>query len=181
MQHAARAAAARCRLALLPTQQHPHPTHAPTAPHRPLLVPQGCSYSVERCWVVTRSGAAVDLSPNLEGLPGAAPTFTPSHMERIVTRSAGAGGRQRQVQVRRCAPWGAWEQCVGAGRGSSAGRVPEGCQRAAGTGATGAVTSLGLPIQTCTLCAPQEVTVMFNLVNEPWPKYNSQARSWQGS
>lgn len=45
----------------------------------PLLV-QGCSYSVEKCWVVTRSGTSVDLGPNLEGLPAAAPTFTPSHM-----------------------------------------------------------------------------------------------------
>ncbi|PRW57876.1 zinc finger CCCH domain-containing 13-like [Chlorella sorokiniana] len=84
---------------------------------------EGCSYSVEKCWVVTRSGTSVDLAPNLEGLPAAAPTFTPSHMERIITRSSGAGGRQRQVQ---------------------------------------------------------EVTVMFNLVNEPWPKYNMQAVADRG-
>ena len=30
--------------------------------------------------MVTRSGTSVDLAPNLEGLPAAAPTFTPSHM-----------------------------------------------------------------------------------------------------
>jgi hypothetical protein len=50
--------------------------------------------------VVTRSGTSVDLAPNLEGVPAAAPTFTPTHMERIITRSSGAGSRQRQVQVR---------------------------------------------------------------------------------
>ncbi|KAI7846188.1 hypothetical protein COHA_000258 [Chlorella ohadii] len=87
------------------------------------MLPRGCSYAVEKCWVVTRSGTSVDLAPNLEGLPAAAPTFTPSHMERIITRSSGAGGRQRQVQ---------------------------------------------------------EVTVMFNLVNEPWPKYNMQAVADRG-
>ena len=55
---------------------------------------------MEKCWVVTRSGTSVDLAPNLEGVPAAAPTFTPTHMERIITRSSGAGSRQRQVQVR---------------------------------------------------------------------------------
>ncbi|KAL4425450.1 hypothetical protein ABPG75_009466 [Micractinium tetrahymenae] len=84
---------------------------------------EGCSYSVEKCWVVTRSGTSVDLAPNLEGVPAAAPTFTPSHLERIITRSSGAGGRQRQVQ---------------------------------------------------------EVTVMFNLVNEPWPKYSLHAVADRG-
>jgi len=128
--------------------------------------------------VVTRSGTSVDLAPNLEGLPAAAPTFTPSHMvgagagavrrqlgsglqlllsclcnghasshpclhadrrqcgvllgpcppgacilviwvillrsqERIITRSSGAGGRQRQVQVR--------IGCSGVGPGSTMG------------------------------------------------------------
>ena len=84
---------------------------------------QGCSYSVEKCWVVTRSGTTVDLQPNLDGVPAAAPTFTPSHMERMVTRSVGTGGRQRQLQ---------------------------------------------------------EVTVLFNLVNEPWPKYNMTAVADKG-
>ncbi|EFN57219.1 hypothetical protein CHLNCDRAFT_143678 [Chlorella variabilis] len=85
---------------------------------------EGCSYRVDKCWVVTRSGTSVDLAPNLEGVPAAAPTFTPTHMERIVTRSAvGGAGRQRQVQ---------------------------------------------------------EVTVMFNLVNEPWPKYNAAAVADRG-
>jgi hypothetical protein len=68
---------------------------------------EGCSYRVDKCWVVTRSGTSVDLAPNLEGVPAAAPTFTPSHGERMVTRSSGAGaGRQRQVQVRGGGGWG---------------------------------------------------------------------------
>ena len=102
-----------------------HPLATPRAPYRAAYrPPQGCSYRVDKCWVVTRSGTSVDLAPNLEGVPAAAPTFTPTHMERIVTRSAvGGAGRQRQVQ---------------------------------------------------------EVTVMFNLVNEPWPKYNAAAVADRG-
>ncbi|KAI3434832.1 hypothetical protein D9Q98_002887 [Chlorella vulgaris] len=85
---------------------------------------EGCSYRVEKCWVVTRSGTSVDLSPNLDGVPAAAATFTPSHMERIVTRSSGA----------------------------AAGRRPQ----------------------------TQEVTVVFNLTNEPWLKYNMPAVADRG-
>lgn len=78
--------------------------------HFPPLL-QGCSYRVEKCWVVTRSGTSVDLSPNLDGVPAAAATFTPSHMERIVTRSSGAAaGRRPQTQV---SGWGGGWGAVG--------------------------------------------------------------------
>ena len=59
-------------------------------------MPQGCSYSVEKCWVVTRSGTSVDLAPNLEGLPAAAPTFTPSHMVGDATLAAAAAAASCQ-------------------------------------------------------------------------------------
>lgn len=84
----------------------------------------GCSYSVDKAWVVTRTGNTYDLPPNLEGVPAAAATFAPSHLERMVTRSAaGPGSRARLAQ---------------------------------------------------------EVTAVFNLVNEPWVKYTPAAVSDRG-
>ncbi|KAL6784638.1 CPL1 [Auxenochlorella protothecoides x Auxenochlorella symbiontica] len=84
----------------------------------------GCSFAVERAWVVLRSGQSVDLAANLDGLPLGAPTFTPSHHERILTRSsAGSGARLRTAQ---------------------------------------------------------EVTVVFNLANEPWLKYSAAAVADRG-
>ena len=119
------------------------PAHSPRLLLHTVQPAQGCSYSVERCWVVTRSGAAVDLAPNLEGLPGAAPTFTPSHMERIVTRSAGAGGRQRQVQVRR--------RFRAVGRGRAGRRAAVGARQArAAVSAGGQAAGSNLPASPCT-------------------------------
>lgn len=76
----------------------------------------GCSYTVEKAWVVTRMGSSYDLKASVEGIPAVAQTFAPMHLERIVTRSSvgAAAARHRMVQ---------------------------------------------------------EVTVVFNLVNEPWHKY----------
>lgn len=84
---------------------------------------EGCSYSVEKAWVVTRTGTTVDLHPTPPGVTAITPTFTPALLEKITTRSAGQGARQRQIQ---------------------------------------------------------EVTVVFNLVNEPWPKYNAMAVADRG-
>jgi len=79
----------------------------------------GCAYAVEKAWIVTRTGNTYDLSPTSTGPPASAATFAPSHLERMVTRSAaGPAARQRHVQ---------------------------------------------------------EVTVIFNLVNEPWTKYTPTA------
>lgn len=76
----------------------------------------GCSYTVEKAWVVTRMGSSYDLRASIEGIPAVAQTFAPMHLERIVTRSSvgAAAARHRMVQ---------------------------------------------------------EVTAVFNLVNEPWHKY----------
>jgi hypothetical protein len=78
--------------------------------------PTPCAYSVDKAWVVTRTGNSYDLRPNALSLPLAAATFAPSHLDRMMTRSAvGPSARQRLVQ---------------------------------------------------------EMTVLFNLANEPWIKYS---------
>lgn len=84
----------------------------------------GCSYKVDKAWVVTRSGTTYDLQGHQNGPPVAAATFAPIQLERMITRSsAGPGARQRLLQ---------------------------------------------------------EVTAMFNLVNEPWLKYNLTAVADRG-
>lgn len=59
-----------------------------------------CAYSVEKAWVVTRSGNSYDLSSLSGSLSYAViPSFTPSRNERMVTRSSiGPGSKQKQVQ-----------------------------------------------------------------------------------
>ena len=61
---------------------------------------QGCSYSVEKAWVVTRSGNSYNLSPlsTSQGASQVIPTFTPGKQERIMTRSLGHTGRQKASQ-----------------------------------------------------------------------------------
>jgi hypothetical protein len=62
---------------------------------------QGCSFSVEKAWVVTRSGNSYDLSSLLSssGASQVMPTFTPGKQERMVTRSSvGHAGRQKASQ-----------------------------------------------------------------------------------
>lgn len=86
-------------------------------------IEDGCCFSIEKAWAVTRSGTTMDLSPTPEGMQPAAPTFTPALLERITTRSAGAGAKQRNNQ---------------------------------------------------------ELTVIYNLVNEPWPKYTLMAVADRG-
>lgn len=83
----------------------------------------GCSFAVERAWLVLRSGQTLDLAPNLDGLPAPAPTFAPAHYERIHTRASGGHARNRAVQ---------------------------------------------------------EVSIVFNLVHEPWVKYTLGAIADRG-
>lgn len=83
----------------------------------------GCSFSVERAWLVLRSGQTLDLAPNRDGPPAPAPTFAPAHYERVHTRSSGGHARNRAVQ---------------------------------------------------------EVSIVFNLVNEPWVKYTLGAVADRG-
>lgn len=59
----------------------------------------GCAYSVDKAWVVTRTGNSYDLRPSTEGPPAAAVTFAPMHLDRMITRSAvGPAARHRLVQ-----------------------------------------------------------------------------------
>lgn len=79
---------------------------------------QGCSYSVESCWLVTRMGNHVELQACLDGLTSVSPTFMPRQFERVMhTRSSSSSVERRQRMM-------------------------------------------------------QEVTVQYNLVNEPWQKYS---------
>ena len=60
---------------------------------------QGCSFSVEKAWAVTRSGNSYDLCPLLGNTSAVIPTFTPARNERMVTRSSmGPTGKQKQSQ-----------------------------------------------------------------------------------
>lgn len=105
--------------------------------------------------------------------------------ERIITRSSGAGGRQRQVQVRTWVQQYAsledqflresWLKHLVA-RSSGVQRTFKHMHHHGVTcnGHHGHVLASCLPMPASML--PQEVTVMFNLVNEPWPKYNMQVR-----
>lgn len=62
---------------------------------------QGCSYSVEKAWVVTRSGNSYDLSPlsASQGASQVVPTFTPGKQERMMTRSLGHGRQKASQEV----------------------------------------------------------------------------------
>eukprot|EP00889_Picochlorum_renovo_P003762 jgi/Picre1/30792/NNA_006152.t1 len=59
---------------------------------------QGCSFSVEKAWVVTRSGNSYDLSPLSGNFSPVVPTFTPARHERMVTRSSMGPGKQKHSQ-----------------------------------------------------------------------------------
>lgn len=60
---------------------------------------EGCSYSIKKAWVVTRSGNSYDLSPLSGSVSAVIPTFTPARNERMVTRSSvGPAGKQKQAQ-----------------------------------------------------------------------------------
>lgn len=82
---------------------------------------QGCSYSVEKCWLVTRMGNHIELQPCLDGGVTMTPTFLPRQLERVMhTRSSASSSERRQRMM-------------------------------------------------------QDVTVQYNLVNEPWLKYSLMA------
>lgn len=79
---------------------------------------QGCSFQVERAWLVTAKGATVPLEAGAEGAPTVAATFSPAALHRSgTTRAASSTIDRRQRHL-------------------------------------------------------QEVTVQYNLCNEPWTKYS---------
>ena len=61
---------------------------------------QGCSFKVEKAWVVTRTGNSYDLSPlpASQGASMVVPTFTPGKQERMMTRNVGHAGRSKASQ-----------------------------------------------------------------------------------
>lgn len=79
---------------------------------------EGCSFRVERAWLVTAKGATVPLEAGAEGAPTMAATFSPGSLHRSgTTRAASSTVDRRQRHM-------------------------------------------------------QEVTVQYNLCNEPWTKYS---------
>ncbi|GAQ81795.1 hypothetical protein KFL_000910150 [Klebsormidium nitens] len=86
----------------------------------------GCSFRVEKCWVVKAGGGTLDPEPSLSRNLAAAPTLVPAAMERTVTtRSSAQAASNRQRYL-------------------------------------------------------QEVTVQYNLCNEPWLKYSLSAVADRG-
>ncbi|KAG1661847.1 hypothetical protein FOA52_011614 [Chlamydomonas sp. UWO 241] len=83
---------------------------------------EGCSFRVEACWLVTRSGAIIELRPSLEEASALHPTVHTQTNRTVTTRGA-------------------------AGRGAKVG---------------------------------QEVSVQFNMCNEPWLKYTLPAIADRG-
>lgn len=71
-----------------------------------------CSYKVERCWLITRTGSTVELQPCMEEIPAPLPTLQPAGSDRqISTRSTSVGGKSKaavevSVQFNLCnEPW----------------------------------------------------------------------------
>ncbi|KAL3141991.1 hypothetical protein ABBQ32_004635 [Trebouxia sp. C0010 RCD-2024] len=85
-----------------------------------------CSYKVERCSLLSKSGTVLELPPRSDRTRELIPTFTPANLERVMnTRGREASSERRQRQVK-------------------------------------------------------EMTLIYNLCNEPWPKYNMAAVADRG-
>ncbi|KAJ7518413.1 hypothetical protein O6H91_21G067900 [Diphasiastrum complanatum] len=78
----------------------------------------GCSFSVERCYIIKSGGDSIELEPCINRIPAVAPTLAPATTERTVTTRAASSNAYRQHRF------------------------------------------------------VQEVTIQYNLCNEPWLKYS---------
>eukprot|EP00249_Psilotum_nudum_P017173 c26193_g1_i1 orf=586-1716(-) len=78
----------------------------------------GCSYSIERCYIIKTGGGSIELEPCLTRISAVAPTLAPAVMERTMTTRAASSNAYRQQRFVR------------------------------------------------------EVTIQYNLCNEPWMKYS---------
>ncbi|BDA47506.1 probable transcriptional regulatory protein rxt3 at N-terminal half [Coccomyxa sp. Obi] len=87
---------------------------------------EGCSYRVERCTLVSRSGVLTDLEPSPDGAAAVVPTFTPAQFERAMNTRAAASSMERRQRTM------------------------------------------------------TEVTIQYNLCNEPWLKYSMAAVADRG-
>ncbi|EIE23592.1 hypothetical protein COCSUDRAFT_66002 [Coccomyxa subellipsoidea C-169] len=87
---------------------------------------EGCSYRVEKCALVSRSGVLTDLEPSPDGAAAVVPTFTPAQYERAMNTRAAASSMERRQRTM------------------------------------------------------QEVTIQYNLCNEPWLKYSMAAVADRG-
>ena len=128
---------------------------------------------------MTATGASIELEAGLEGAPPVAPTFAPVGQERpITTRAAAASAvdrRQRVMQEvgqlrlhRTCRMHACW--CRGAAVPAEAPAAQfwcwQACAESCGSRKKGQRT--GCDPGWCTVL---QVTVQYNLCNEPWVKY----------
>ncbi|PNW85357.1 hypothetical protein CHLRE_03g182600v5 [Chlamydomonas reinhardtii] len=67
----------------------------------------GCSYQVERCWLTTRTGTAIDLQPCVDEVPAPYPTVQPMNADRqMTTRTKSKVSQEVSIQFNLCnEPW----------------------------------------------------------------------------
>lgn len=83
--------------------QLPSPCLPSPKPVCPRHTPQ-----VEKCWLITRTGVAVELLPSLDELPATQATVQPQTGDRVApgTRATGSkGGAKMSQEVRGCLGW----------------------------------------------------------------------------
>ena len=123
---------------------------------------------MESCWLITRTGSTVHLKPSLEEVPPAYPTVHTALSRQIQTRSTG-----RHKVGRR------WQRLLAS--------VPGGV----GAWGFGVEPPFFAPLTSpddipplTPLCTAQvggqEVSVQYNLCNEPWLKYTLSAIADRG-
>ena len=135
---------------------------------------------VERAWLVTETGAAVELEAGGEGAPPGAPTFAPVGRERSMTTRAAASAvdrRQRTMQEAR-APHAQALLRLKCGHN---GPVARRAGRNTLTDMNAAFhTTRGSFALNSELPSLAQVTVQYNLCNEPWVKYSMAGVSDRG-
>lgn len=60
---------------------------------------EGCSFQVESCWLVTRSGSSVELQPSIDEVPAPYPSVHAQFNRQMTTRSTGRHGKQMGQEV----------------------------------------------------------------------------------
>lgn len=162
------------------------------ADHAAPSVPLCRARQVDRCWLVTRSNRQLELSPRVDDAAISHPTYALTNLDRqMATRAAAGASRNKPVSeviraASRAASRCAAQQllscvalCVAARDACS------GCQRrgvlawpADRRHAACRAPSLSpSPSHSLSL---RQVTVLYNLVNEPWLKYSMAAIADRG-
>jgi hypothetical protein len=128
-------------------------------------VESGCAYRVERAWVVTRTGSAVELL---------APPTPPPTDEGVVPAAAAAAAAATPATAPPIRPLGGAPTLIPAhgdrhvATRAQAGRGAGGASAAAAAAAAAAKAALA------------EATVVYSLSNEPWLKYSPAAVADRG-